>query len=72
MFDQRQIEGDTLRRTTELTVAGSQTMCFEYDAPSASSNSIIACNVEGTMVVNFFFDDQELKPTFYQILSGVR
>jgi hypothetical protein len=72
MLDQRQIEGDTLRRTTELTVAGSQTMCFEYDAPSTSSNSIIACDVDGRMVVNFFFNDQRLKANFYQVLRGVR
>lgn len=42
MLDQRQVGGDTLRRTSELSVAGSRAMCFEYDAPSTSSNSIIA------------------------------
>lgn len=72
MLEQQEVEGDRLERTTEMTVAGSRAMCFEYGALSKSSDSIIACNVDGRMVVNFFYRDPKLKADFYQILNGVR
>lgn len=71
MLSQRHVQGDTLRRTTELTVAGNQTICFEYEAPSTSTKSIIACNMDRRMVVTLFFDDPKWKADFYQILRGI-
>lgn len=72
VLNQTELEGDTLLHTTDLTVAGSKTMCLEYRAPSTSSNSIIACNVDGRMVVTFFFEDQKWKTDFYWVLRGIR
>jgi hypothetical protein len=72
MLNQTQVEGDTLLHTTELTVAGSKAVCFEYGATSTSAKSIIACNVDRRMVVTFFFDHQDWKIDFYRILSGIR
>jgi hypothetical protein len=57
----------------DLTVAGIQTVCFEYRRSSEPERkSAIACNVDRRMVVTFFYDDPMLTNEFYNILRTVQ
>jgi len=67
-----QREGKNFRGTTELVVGGIPTVCFEWNAADNSSDSVIACNVDKRMVVNFFYDDQKCKSDFNEILRGIQ
>lgn len=66
-------DGSIFEGTTELSVASTPTVCFQYRMPSKLQRaSAINCSVDGRMVITFFYDDPMLTNDFYKILRGIQ
>jgi hypothetical protein len=73
VLNRLQRDGAAIYGTVDLTVAGSDTLCFEHSLPEQDNyRSVVSCNLDERMVVNLFYDDPKWKTDFYQILRGIR
>jgi hypothetical protein len=60
--------------STNLSVGGIPTTCFEFRTPNSVDRSNIGCNVHRhmTIVLYYYDDDPKMKTKFYQMLATIR